>query len=257
MAKDTITLALNGDISLGDFSKAIQQFFHLITGLHDDIAKESSIEWYIESLEGGSAVATIKGIGEKEDDTKAIEQIVDAYIDVGRSIQHETPLNYSKPVKTAARKLTSLINGNIKSVRFETPETDVEVFSSPTVMEYIPITRLSEGSFGAVRGRVQSMSNRGQLRFTLYDLVDDRAISCYLLPGSEDIMREAWGKVAMVEGHVRRDPETGYATTVRGVQEIKIIHEGRLGEYREALGAAPGFLGDTLPEEVIRKARDA
>jgi hypothetical protein len=153
--------------------------------------------------------------------------------------------------------LTSIINGKIKSVRFETPETDVEVFSSPTVMEYILITKLPEGSLGAVRGRVQSMSNRGQLRFTLYDLVDDRAISCYLSPGSEDIMREAWGKVAMVEGYVRRDPETGYATTVRGVQDIKIIHEGRLGDYREAIGAAPGFLGDTLPEEIIRRSRDA
>ena len=91
MAKDTITLALNGDVSLGDFSKAMQQFFSLVTGLHDDVAKESSIEWYIDSLEGGSAIATIKGIGEKEDDVKAIEQVVHAVADVGRSIQQETP----------------------------------------------------------------------------------------------------------------------------------------------------------------------
>ena len=28
------------------------------------------------------------------------------------------------------------------------------------------------------------------------------------------------------------------------------------GDYRQAIGAAPGFLGDTLPEEAIRKGRD-
>ena len=257
MAKDTLTLALNGDVSLGDFSNAIQQFFNLVKGLHDDIAKESSIEWFIEGLEAGSAIATIKGIGEEESDIKAIEQVVDAYVDIGQNIQKESPLNYSRPVQKAARKLTSVINGRIKSVRFETTETDVEIFASPTVLEYIPIAKLPKGSFGAVRGRIQSMSNRGQLRFTLYEMIDDRAISCYLSPGSEDIMREAWGKVAMVEGFVRRDPESGCATTVRGVKAIKIIQEGKLGDYRQAIGAAPGFLGDTLPEEIIRKARDA
>ncbi len=256
MAKDTITLALNGEVSLGDFSKAMQNFFSLVTSLHNDIAKESSIEWYIDSLEGGSAIATIKGIGEKDEDMKAIEQVVDAFVDVGRSIQQEKALNYSKPVKAAAERLTSLMNGRIKSIRFETPETDVEFFSPLTTLEYASISKIPEGSLGAVRGRVQSMSNRGQLRFTLYDLVNDRAISCYLLPGSEDIMREAWGKVAMVEGYVRRDPETGHATTVRSVQDIKIIREGRLGDYRQAIGAAPGFLGDTLPENIIRKGRE-
>jgi hypothetical protein len=257
MAKDTLTLALNGDVSLEDYSNAIQQFFNLVKGLHDDISKESSIEWFIEGLEAGSAIATIKGIGQEESDIMVIERVVDAYLDVGRAIQKESPLNYSRPVQVAAKKLTSIINGRIKSVRFETPETDVEIFSSPAALAYLPITKLPEGSFGAVRGRVQSMSNRGQLRFTLYEMIDDRAISCYLTSGNEDIMREAWGKVAMVEGFVRRDPESGYATTVRGVKDIRIIQEGKLGDYRQAIGAAPGFLGDTLPEEIIRKARDA
>lgn len=256
MPKDTITLALNGDVSLGDFSKAMKEFSSLINGLHNDVAKGASIEWYIESLESGSAIATIKGVGEKDEDIEAVEHVVDAFVDVGRAIQQETPLNYSKPVKAAAKGLTSILNGKIRSIRFETPETDVEFFSPPTSAEYVPIAKIPEGSFGAVRGRVQSMSNRGQLRFTLYDLVTDRAISCYLSPGSEDVMREAWGKVAMVEGYVRRDPETGYATTVRGVQDIRIVREGRPGDYRQAIGAAPGFLGDTLPEEAIRRARD-
>ncbi len=51
-----------------DFSKAMREFFNLIKGFHNDVAKESSIEWYIESLEGGSAIATVKGIGEKDED---------------------------------------------------------------------------------------------------------------------------------------------------------------------------------------------
>jgi len=257
MAKDTLTLALNGEVSLGDFSKAIQEFLNLVNGLRTDVAKDASIEWFIEHLEAGSAIATVKGIGEDESDVDAIEKVVDAYLDVGQAIQRDRPLNYSRPVQMAAKKLISIINGKIKSVRFETIEKDVEIFASARGLKQMNMAKLPEGSFGAVRGRVQSMTSRRQLRFTLYDLIDDRAISCYLSPGSENIMREAWGKTAMVEGSVRRDPESGHATTVRGVKEIKIIQEGKLGDYRQAIGAAPGFLGNTLPEEVIRRARDA
>ena len=256
MAKDTLTLALNGDISLRDFSGAIQEFFNLVNALGNDVAKDVTIEWFIDNLEAGSAIATVKGIAKECNDVEAIERVVDAYLDVGESIQQEKPINYSKPVQSAARKLTSLINGSIKSVRFETIDKDVEVFASPAVWEEMHIIKLPEVALGAVRGRVQSMTNRGQLRFTLYDLIDDRAISCYLAPGSEDVMREAWGKLAMVEGFVRRDPESGRATTVRSVKDIRIIQEGKPGDYRQAIGAAPGFLGNTLPEEIIRKARD-
>ena len=31
--------------------------------------------------------------------------------------------------------------------------------------------------------------------------------------------------------------------------------EDKPGDYRQAIGAAPGFLGNTLPEDAIRKAR--
>lgn len=241
MVKDTLTLALNGDVSLQDFSGAIQEFLNLVTGLDDEVAKDIPIEWLVTDLEAGSALATIRGIVEDSSDMEAVERVVNAYLDVGESIMQARPLNYSKPVQSAARKLVSIINGKVKSVRFETAERDVEIFASPVKWKKMCPVVLPEGSLGAVRGRVQSMTNRGQLRFTLYDLIDDRAISCYLSSGSENTMRESWGKLALVEGFIRRDPETGRATTVRGVKDIRVIQEGKLGDYRQAIGAARDF----------------
>ena len=257
MVKDTLTLALNGDISLQDFSEAIRDFYEIVNGLKNDVAKEASIEWLITDLEAGSAIATIRGIAHEESHMESIEKVINAYLDLGESIQKERPVNYSQPVKSAAKRLFSLINGRIKSVRFETEDKDVEIFAAPSKITIgMPLITLSEGNFGSVRGRIQSMTNRGQLRFTLYDLIDDRAISCYLAPGSEDIMRESWGKLAMVEGLIRRDPETGRATTVRGVKDIRLIPEYKEGEWREAIGVALNFLESDLPEDVIRRARD-
>jgi hypothetical protein len=256
MSKDSLTIVLNGEVTLGDFSIAVNELFRLVTGLGTDVARDTSIEWMIDSLEAGSAIATIKGFVEEGKDRGAIEKVVDAYLDIGRSIQKGEQIGYSKQVQTAANRITSLVNGRIKSIRFETIDADVELFSRPQIFYEMEKAGFLKANFGAVRGRVQSMTSRRGLRFTLYDLINDRGISCYLAQGSEDIMREAWGRIALVEGLVKRDPETGQPTTVRNVRDIHIISEGKLGDYREAIGAAKGFLGDELPEDVIRRGRD-
>lgn len=111
-------------------------------------------------------------------------------------------------------------------------------------------------ALGAVRGRVQSMSNRGSLRFTLYELTDDKPVLCYVEPGFEQKLIRAWGKVADVEGQVRRDPVTHQPVSIREVREITIIPEST-GSWREAVGSSPADPNGTLPEERIRKSRDA
>jgi len=256
MAKDTITFALNGEVTLHDFSTGVAELFNLVHGLGKDVAPNKKIEWFIAGLEAGSAIATIRGEAIDEATVTDVEKVVDAYMDVGRAVQQGKQISYSKATKKAIRNLMGVINGRVKSMRFENIEDDVEIFKTPEIFKQLKKTEILKEALGAVRGRVQSMTNRGQLRFTLYDLIDDRAISCYLASGSEDIMREAWGKVAMVEGVVRRDPETGLATTVRGVRDMRIVPEYKRGQWREALGAAPNFLENELPEDVIRKARD-
>jgi hypothetical protein len=257
VAKDTLTLVLNGKVSLSDFSEAVTGLLNLVGGLQDDVAPGKHIAWLIDALEAGSATAGIRGVVGNESDLPAVEQVVAAYEDVGRSIKTARQFSYSPRVKTAASRIISLVNGRITSVRFETADVDIEFSKRPGDFSAVTSLTISETAYGSVRGRVRSMTSRSGLRFTLYDLIDDRAISCYLAPGSEDIMREAWGKLVIVEGLVRRDPDTGRATTVRQVKDIQIISEGKPGDYREAIGAAAGFLGDELPEEVIRRARDA
>jgi len=256
MIKDTLTIVLNGEVTLKDFSTAVSELLNLVNGINHDIVQNIPIEWFIDSLESGSATATIKGQVEKDEDIIAVEKVVDEYVNIGRSIQRGEQINYSRPVKSAARKIASLVNGRIKSVRFETPAEDVELFARPQLFFEKESAGLLEANFGAVRGRVQSMTSRRKLRFTLYDLIEDRGISCYLATGSEEIMRDAWGRIAMVEGLVKRNPETGQPTTVRNVRHIRVIREGKPGDYRQAIGAAKGFLQGELPEDVIRRARD-
>jgi hypothetical protein len=258
MAKDTITVALNGDaITLDVFAQAIGKFESLISGLTTEVAPNAKVKWILVGLE--TSRATAQGCVEDEEQLPDVERVVDAYLDVGRSLQEGTPFRYSPVLWDTAKDLVSIINGTVRSIRFENPEDDGEVVCKPssvTTKTGEPCRpRKTQVVWGAMRGRVQSLSNRGGLRFTLYDLVDDKAISCYLPPGYEGAMRDAWGKTAVVEGRIHRDPETGRATTIRDVKNVKVL-EGKPGDWRQALRAAPGFLGTALPEDVIRRSRD-
>jgi hypothetical protein len=155
-----------------------------------------------------------------------------------------------------------VIGKSVKSIRFETREKDSEILSpmspdSPAgeVQEDAPPA--SSNSLGSVRGRIQSITSRKSLQFTVYDINSDRAVSCYLEPGSENFMRRAWGKIAIVSGLVRRNLQTGEITTVRHIRpdNIQIIPEIS-GSWRDAIGASRSRKNEILPEVAVRRGRD-
>jgi len=65
MVKDTLTLVLNGQVSLVDFSEAIKSLLSLVEGLQADLAQGKHIDWLIDALEAGSATAAVRGIDRK------------------------------------------------------------------------------------------------------------------------------------------------------------------------------------------------
>lgn len=112
------------------------------------------------------------------------------------------------------------------------------------------------GSYGAVTGRVQTLSNRGSLHFTLYDLLRDKPVSCYLEPTNEEMMLGVWGKLATVEGWVSRDSESGRPLSVRHVRRVTPRPEVVPGSFREACGAIAFPPDSPSGTEIIRRQRD-
>ena len=104
---------------------------------------------------------------------------------------------------------------------------------------------------------MQTLSNRSGLRFNLYDNIHDRAVACYLEPGQEDRMRQAWGRMARVSGTVSREESTGNPTVIRRIIDIEVIEEKEPGAYQLARGAVPWQPGFEAPEDLIRRMRDA
>ncbi|MHB9131675.1 MAG: hypothetical protein ACYDBB_11380 [Armatimonadota bacterium] len=253
MAKDTITLALNGDVPLDLFVKAMSHLNNLVVALSDDIGVSDKVKWFIDDLQPGSAIVTMRGESAIEYD---IERIVAAYGDLGKSLETGKRPKYSNRVVTEATAITGVLNGCITSVRFETPDIDAMV-ASPTQIDLVAESKLMpRKALGAVRGQIETISRHKGLRFNLYDATYNRAVSCYLDKDEEGIMREMWGKCAIVEGDVTRD-SLGRPVAIRHIINIREAEEHKRGSYLAARGIAPRKTDSLRPEEIIRRLRDA
>ena len=249
MAKDTITLALGGEVDLHRFADAVCNLEALVKALSKAEGAEE-IRWVIADLQVSSAMATTRG---ESSILEKVERVVNAYESVGECYQAgRRPEGYPQAVVKAADAIVSVIGDKVSSVRFETADKEFTVASRRDLVGLVIVK-----SLGAIEGRIQTLSNRKGLRFVLFDTLNDRAVSCYLSEGEEERMREMWGKRGIVEGEISREKETGRALVIRHITDIKVLSEPERGSYLQARGAAPRKVGAPLAEDIIRRLRDA
>ena len=260
MSDNTVTLVLDGEVPLQEFSKAIVGFSELVKAL--SVEAGGGLDWVMQDLQVSSALASALAIGEEP----KIEAVVTKYENVAQALENNIEIPYSAPVRVAARKIVSIKDYRITAVRFETAKRESVVRMEPSkvksdqMVSAVP-PQLSASAvitaYGAVQGRIQTLTSRRTLRFTLYDLLYDKAVSCYLAEEKRELVRDSWGSLAIVEGIVSRDPITGRPLSIRQVSEITPMKaaESRF-DYRQARGIAPSITG-LSPEEAIRRIRDA
>ena len=259
MAPDTITLMLEGEVSLEVFSTAVKSLNNLVKAL--SMEEGGDIEWTIEDLQPGSALATIKG---KSKQSNRVNRVVRNYTVIGMALQESLKIERGPKITRPALELGRLVGNGVSRIRFETSEVTAIISEKPgsrrkqasassAKRTYAIDTNVSV-SLGVVEGEVQTLLRRQSLRFTLYEFLSDRAVSCYLKEGQEETMREVWGKQALVEGWISRDPTDGHPIAVRQVSRITPIVEE--GDYTLAGNILPLEPGEELPEVRIRQSRD-
>lgn len=251
--KNTVSLKLNGDVSLSDFAKVMNHLTSLIQELTEEVGEQAEIEWEIAKLESGSATAVIMG---KSHNEFVVDKIVHAYEVIGKSITHNEPIPYSETIAYEAFGITQVINGRIKSVEMFTD--DYRTIIEKSIEEKTPDEEEQRGySYGTVTGRVETLSKRGKMRFVLYDTMFDKAVTCYLAKNQEALMLDAWDKKIAIAGRVYREPDSGRPYQVRDVNYIEPKGISPPGSFMKAQGIVPWREGDEEPEKLIRRYRDA
>lgn len=250
MVENILTIALEGDITLAEFSEAIRRFWSLIGDLSLEVGGQTKIDWRIDDLQAGSAIATIRGHSPQ---LEVVERVIHAFAGVGNALQRREPIPYSDKVRRDANALRSTVKGSVTSIRLSTPFSDALITRQANQEKEAVITY----AHGQVTGRVQTLTSRGGLKFTVYDSIFDKPVSCYLDENQEDIMRGAWGRKVKVSGVIGREPERNRPVVVRKIREVEVLAEVTPGDYRHARGAIPSEHESEKSETIIRNIRDA
>lgn len=254
---DTVTLELQGTVSLSDFSTAVARFDALIAALAAE-SGDAGIAWQVDALEYSSANTTARGVSTNGASPERIDRVVRAYLEVGQALESGTTIPFPTAIKQSAQALAEmLISSTIEAIRFETADDDALVRQPPKPATAPTLTHRKSASYGAVKGRIQTLTSRNALRFVIYDHIHDRAVSCYLVEGGQEMMREMWDRMAVVEGWVSRDPESGRPLSVRRVSKVTPLIEVEADSYKCARGAIARGSKEPFPEVLTRRLRDA
>lgn len=251
MAKNTVSLGLDGEVSLDLFAQALRNFQSLVAGLSREVSPGTNIRWIVDYLEAGSAQIGVVGVSDVHED---VEQVVEAWEAIGRALETQQPVPYSVNVRRDVERITGMLSSEVEGVRFS---TDDELFLVESVDDLPPLTTQPTEviSYGAVTGKIETLAHRA-MRFTLYDLLDDKRVDCFLGRGQEDLVDGVWGKLAMVEGRIRRDPRTGRVIAMRDITNVTPFGEPDPDSWGSLAGFAPPRPGSPPPEDTIRRMRD-
>lgn len=248
--KNKVFLTLNGEIPVNLFAEAISGLSSLLNALTEEIAAGKTIEWQIIELSAGSATAVIQGIADTDEDD--VEKITTAYALIGQQLQFGKPIPYSPKVIQSARKIASVLDGKVSSIEFG---IDGEIYHiTQSGFQEKPMTKAY--SYGVITGKVENLIGHKTLKFTLYDNLFNRGVTCYVEEEKRELLRNIWGKTVSVTGYIYRDIITGRPLEIHDIETVEIVPMREPGAYKKARGALSWKPGDETADQTIRRLRD-
>jgi hypothetical protein len=122
---DTVTLELQGNVSLEQFADAVARFQRLISALSAE--SEADVRWEIDALEAVSTTVTSRAVPENGAVPERVDQVVRNYLEVGQALEGGRPVPYSRRIRKEAEGIAEVLRSGIEAVRFETAESEAIV----------------------------------------------------------------------------------------------------------------------------------
>lgn len=241
---ECLTLDLKGDLPIDKFEKAVLSFFDLIKEVTKEALHEKQrIRWTV-TVRSGSALVNAIPHFDKDTATEALEILhaVPAGIRLLESGAEEMPTLFNREAVRAVKALGTLRGMKGKDVtgvviRSGSEKSFVTSRSAATADSLIGGQRQT---YGAIEGKMQTITERGGFRFVVYDSLHDRRVDCFI---EEDLMDTAlsnFRKRVRVSGLVQfdrfGDPVSIKATEIyvfRPNSDLPSVREMR-GIFKEA-----------------------
>lgn len=261
MIKKAFTLQLDGEVTLARLYQALEAWNSTLETISDEIDRDHSHSIFIDDLLYGSAIAVV---GIDFDQETLASQFETSFISVARNVRNNSVSKLPKPLQKPGQRLQEVAKMDSGSgFTLSSEESDFLIdpsrwFESPVQSIAARVGMDNLEAFGAVSGKLQSLNSRGALKVTVYDELNDKAVRVSLTEEQHEVVRGLWDQKVVVEGLVRRDPDSGRPLSINQVRRISRKEEPEDPfAWRRARGVLSHIRPETNAEQLIREARNA
>jgi hypothetical protein len=239
LPKDCLTLDLEGNLPLEKFERAVVAFFDLIKEVTKEALRENQqIRWTVTVRAGSAILNAIPHYA--EDVAPQAREILYAVPSGIKAIEKgakEAPKYFNREAIRAVKKL-----GSLQGLK----PTDITAVKIRSVSEKAVVTPKSvvvadsliggqRQSYGAIEGKMQTITDRDGFRFVVYDSLYDHRVDCFF---DEELMDKAlanFRKRVRVSGLVQYD-RAGEPVSIK-VDDIYVFRpNSELPSVREMRG---------------------
>jgi hypothetical protein len=206
-----LSLDLRGELPAEKFERAISAFFTLIREVTNQaLAAKQKIRWTV-TVRSGSAIVNAIPHYTQDTEGQAME-ILRAVPSGVRSLEsgsEEMPKLFTRDAAKAVRtlgRLRGLTVTDLTGVRIRS-DTEKSFVTTKSVAAVDTLIAGQRQDYGAIEGKMQTITERGGFRFVVYDSLHDHRIDCFI---EEELMEEAvrnFSKRVRVSGLVQYDRE--------------------------------------------------
>lgn len=194
-------------ISPDHLKKAVSSFVDLLKAVTEAAAEGGKkVQWDM-SVRKGSCIVAAKPVKDTESSASAkrvMQAIPDGLrlLDKGISVM---PDYFNDKALRAARDLASLQGPKgLKYVRIKGSGKKLEL-GSASIASIDRILGGQHQSIGTVEGRLQTLTERGQLQFVVYDSLYDKGVNCFMTDEISQTAIEAFRRRVAVSGIIQYD----------------------------------------------------
>ena len=205
-----LTLELDGSgVTPERFQRAVRAFFGVLSEVTKEVCQgQSPVRWQVKVKAGSNLIGVVPTPGFRPD---IVGMIATAMHDGVDALEREAdlPPMFSQTAARYARDLGELVESDPKRdirIKLWADRRPVAV----TRQTALTTDALEKGQYedhGSVDGRLQTVTERGAMRFMVYETLSDRGITCYLSHEQADEAVRSWRKRVEVYGRItyRRD----------------------------------------------------
>jgi hypothetical protein len=226
---DELTLRLDGNlITPEDFKKATQAFVNLIISVTEDMAKGGKKPVWNMSVREGSAVLVARPVADTQTRKTARAAIKRVKTGIGDFEKGKLIVGTFSPramyaIQEIASLPTRLNKAGITTVEFGGGKGKQVPVTHKTAEFLKKNLGAQRSAYGAIEGKLSTISERGTFQFVVFDSIADRGVNCFVPEGMFKDAHSAFGKRVSVFGNIQYDRD-GKPLSIK-VENIRVFRD--------------------------------